>query len=191
MKACSIVLALVVFVANVRGQEWLDALDRQLSLKTRDGVFRSDLTGLLDLEGYYVDQRPPGLLFEDESAFNPRLLLFLDTRLGPRFYSFVQVRLDRGFDPGEKDFDARADEYLLRWTPWNDSRLNLQVGKFATVVGSWVQRHDSWQNPLITAPLPYENLTPVSDDDIPSSPADFLARRHVPDVKDSWLPVIW
>jgi hypothetical protein len=59
------------------------------------------------------------------------------------------------------------------------------------VVGSWVQRHDSWQNPLITAPLPYENLTPVSDDDIPTSPADFLARRHVSDVKESWLPAIW
>jgi hypothetical protein len=39
--------------------------------------------------------------------------------------------------------------------------------------------------------LPYENLTPASDDDIPSSPADFLARKHLPDQKDSWLPIIW
>jgi len=191
MRTSSGVLALVVVAANIRGQEWLDQLDNHLSLKSRNGFFRSDLSGLLDLEGYYVDQRPPGLLFEEESFFNPRLTFFLDTRLGPHFYSFVQARLDRGFDPGEENFDARLDEYLLRWTPWDDSRLNLQFGKFATVVGSWVQRHDSWQNPLITAPLPYENLTPVSYDDIPASPADFLARRHVPDMKDSWLPVIW
>jgi hypothetical protein len=191
MKTSSVVLALVLMVANVRGQELLDQLDNHLSLKSRNGFFRSDLSGLLDLEGYYVDQRPPGLLFEDESFFNPRLSFFLDTKLGSHFYSFVQARLDRGFDPGEKNFDARLDEYLLRWTPWNDSRVNLQAGKFATVVGSWVQRHDSWQNPLITAPLPYENLTPVSYDDVPSSPADFLARRHVPDVKESWLPIIW
>ena len=191
MKSSPIVLALVLFATHARGQEWLDQLDDKLSIKSRNGVFRSDLTGLLDLEGYYVDQRPPGLLFEDEIFFNPRLTFFLDTRLGPHVYSFVQARLDRGFDPGSESFDARLDEYLLRWTPWNDSRLNLQFGKFATVVGSWVLRHDSWQNPLITAPLPYENLTPVSDDDIPDSPADFLARRHLPDMKDSWLPVIW
>jgi hypothetical protein len=190
MKTTPILLALMVLAANVRGQDWLDTLDDSLSVKSRNGLFSSELSGLLDLEGYYVDQRPPGLLFEDESFFNRRLSLFLDTQLGPHLYSFVQARLDRGFDPGEKDFEARADEYLLRWTPWNDSRLNLQFGKFATVVGSWVQRHDSWQNPLITAPLPYENLTPVSDDDIPNSPADFLGRRRVPDAKDSWLPVI-
>ncbi len=191
MKTRSVLLACLIVAAKAQGQQWLDQVDEHLHLQSPDGFFRSDLSGLLDLEGYYIDQRPPGLLFEDESFFNPRLSLFLDTKLGPHFYSFVQARLDRGFDPGEKNFDARFDEYLLRWTPWNDSRVNLQFGKFATVVGSWVQRHDSWQNPLITAPLPYENLTTVSYDDVPVSPQDFLVRRSVPDVKESWLPMIW
>jgi hypothetical protein len=191
-KVVAIVLTLLLPLATrSRGQQWLDTLDDSLTLRTQNGFFTTHLSGLLDLEGYYVDQRPPGLLFEDESFFNPRLTLFLDTTLGSHFYSFVQVRFDNGFDPGEDDSQVRADEYLLRWTPWDDSRLNLQFGKFATVVGSWVQRHDSWQNPLITAPLPYDNLTPVSYDDIPTSPADFLARRTVPDMKDSWVPVIW
>ncbi len=191
MKTFSMALALMALATPVRAQAWLDALDYKLSLKSQNGFFSSDLTGLLDLEGYYVDQRPPGLLFEDESFFNPRLTLFLDTRIGPHLYSFVQARVDRGFDPGEKDFEARADEYLIRWIPANDNAFNLQFGKFATAVGSWVQRHDSWQNPLITAPLPYENVTPVSDDDIPTSPGDLLARRRVPDQKDSWLPLLW
>jgi hypothetical protein len=191
MRRSLIASALLVLANTVPAQELLDQLDQRLALSSRDGFFRSQLSGLLDLEGYYLDQRPPGLLFEDESFFNPRLSLFLDAQLGPHFYIFAQARLDRGFDPGEKHFDARADEYLLRWTPWNDPRVNLQFGKFATVVGSWVQRHDSWENPLITAPLPYENLTPLSDDDVPTGPADLLARRRVPDVKDSWLPIIW
>ena len=191
MKPSPVVLTALIFGVNAGGQEWLDALDHSLSLKASNGFFQSDLTGLLDLEGYYVDQRPPGLLFEDESFFNPRLSLFLDTRLGNHFYSFVQVRLDRGFDPGERNFEARADEYLLRWIPFDDSLINLLFGKFDTVVGSWVQRHDSCDNPLITSPLPYENLTSVSDDDVPSSPADFLARRRLADNKAEWLPMIW
>jgi len=191
MKVWAIVVALLVAGAAAYCQAWLDTVDNSLSLRSSNGFFRSDLSGLLDLEGYYVDQRPPGLLFDDESFFNPRLTLFLDTRLGDHFYSFVQARLDRGFDPGEEDFEARADEYLLRWTPWKEGWVNVQFGKFATVVGSWVQRHDSWQNPLITAPLPYENLTPLSADDPPASPADWLDRRRLPDQKDSWLPIIW
>ena len=191
MKPFLVALAVTLIGTSLSAQEWLDRLDNRLSLQSPNGSIRASLSGLVDLEGYYVDQRPPGLLFEDESFFNPRLSLFLDTQIGPHLYSLVQARVDRGFDPGEKNFDARFDEYLLRWTPWNDSRFNVQFGKFATVVGSWVQRHDSWQNPLITAPLPYENLTPVSDDDIPTSRADFLSRRHVPDVKESWLPALW
>lgn len=191
MKARALVLAGVLLQAQAWSQPALDAFEDALSLKSSNGVVQATLTGLLDLEGYYVDQRPPGLLFEDESFFNPRLTLFLDTRLGPHFYSFIRARLDRGFDPGETTFEARADEYLLRWTPWENGQLNAQFGKFATVVGSWVQRHDSWDNPLITPPLPYDTLTIVTDDHPPASPAAFLARRRFPDNKQDWLPQLW
>src|SRR5437773_735412 len=81
--------------------------------------------------------------------------------------------LDRGFDPWDSGPQLRLDEYFLRYTPLDNARVNFQIGKFATVVGSWVRRHDSWQNPFINAPLPYENITTVSDTEAPSSRQDF------------------
>ncbi|MBI4660330.1 MAG: hypothetical protein HY735_15955 [Verrucomicrobia bacterium] len=173
--------------------EWLDKIDESLSIQSPKGWFRSDLSGLIDLELYYIDQRPPGLIFSDDDAFiNPRLSLFLDTRLGPHLYSLVQARYDRGFDPGSReDGDLRLDEYLVRYTPFEDSRLNLQFGKFATVVGNWVPRHDSWNNPFINAPLPYENVLIVTDHAAPAGPAAFLARRNLSDNKRAWVPVLW
>lgn len=173
--------------------EWLDQLDDSLFLQSPNGLFRVDASGLLDLETYYVDQRPPGLIFSnDKHFFNPRLSLFLDTQLGPHLYSLVQARIDRGFDPASiPDGDARFDEYFLRYTPFSDSRLNLQVGKFATLVGNWVPRHLSWDNPFITAPVPYENVVIITDQFVPPSPQAFLARRAKPDQKTTWLPVVW
>ncbi len=172
--------------------EWLSQLDESLFLQSAGGFFRSDLSGLLDLEGYYLDQRPPGLIFRNGDAFfNPRLSLFLDTHLGPHFYSLVQARVDRGFDPRAARRAARFDEYLLRYTPFHDARLNLQIGNFATLIGNWVPRHDSWNNPFITAPVPYENITTITDRAVAGAPAGFLARRNVADQKAAWLPIIW
>jgi hypothetical protein len=173
--------------------ELLDKLDESLFLQSSNGWFRTDLSGLLDLEGYYIDRLPPGLIFSDDKYFfNPRLSLFLDTKLGSHFYSLVQLRIDRGFDPGARpDGDVRLDEYLLRYTPLEDARINFQVGKFATVVGNWVPRHDSWRNPFITAPLPYENVVIVTDHVGPAGPAGFLDRRNKPDQPAIWVPMIW
>lgn len=180
------------FAWTAAAQPFLDKLDDSLHLQSPQGFFRADLSGLIDLEGDYVDQRPPGLIFSPHSFFNPRLTLFLDTRLGSHLYSFVQFRADRGFDPRSMpDGQWRFDEYLLRYTPFLDQRINLQIGKFATVVGNWVPRHSSWDNPFITAPLPYENVTTITDQGVPGSPAAFLARRHKADIKDKWLPLLW
>jgi hypothetical protein len=172
------------------GQQLLDRVEDALHFQTTNGWFRTELTGLLDLEGYYIDQRAPGLIYADHSFVNPRATFFLDTTLGQHLYSFVQARVDRGFDPSTGDIEARLDEYLLRWTPGSDNGFHLQFGKFATVVGSWVQRHYSWQNPFITAPLPYENLTTVSDEP-PDSLSEFLARRGHEDNKEAYLPAVW
>jgi hypothetical protein len=186
---------LIVFglmAANCEAQKWLDQLQTELSLKNPSGSIGANVSGLVDVEGYYVDRRAPGMIFYDESAINPRATFFVDLALGKHLYGFLQARVDRGFDPGsKKDGEARLDEYFLRWTPLDSSAVNLQFGKSATMVGNWVSRHESWENPLITAPLPYANVTTVSGEDPPSSPADLLARRNLAVVKTEWLPVIW
>ena len=79
------------------------------------------------------------------------------------------------------------DEYALRYTPWNDGRLNIQAGKFATVFGRWVERHLSWDNPFVTAPLVYENALPLEDFSAPHIPF----RGNLQDAKREYIPVIW
>ena len=184
---------LLTSVFSASSQQLLDTLDDSLFLQTPNGFVRTDLSLLLDLEGYYIDQRPPGLIFEnDKFFFNPRLSLFLDTQIGEHLYSLLQVRFDRGFDPGARpDGDIRFDEYLLRYTPFDEPTLNLQVGKFATVVGNWVPRHLSWDNPFINAPLPYENVTIITDVNTPPSTTAFLARQNREDQKHDWVPILW
>jgi hypothetical protein len=193
LRSIIFAIGLISNVVSAPALEWLDKIDDSLFLQSPNGWFRSDLSGLIDLEGYYIDQRPSGLLFSDDNAlFSPRLSLFLDTRFGDHLYSLVQVRFDRGFDPGAKpDGAARWDEYLIRYTPFNDSRVNVQFGKFATLVGNWVPRHLSWDNPFITAPVPYENVLPITDQASPPGRAGFLGRHFKPDQKGTWLPVVW
>src|SRR6267378_5550400 len=168
----------------------LDRVDAALSMAAFQDNVRLRLSGTIDLEGYHFQQPAPGLIDSNiDNLFNPRLTLFLDAQIGSQVYAFVQSRLDRGFDPSDHGAQVRLDEYALRFTPWKDGRFTLQVGKFATVVGNWVPRHLSWENPFINAPLVYENVTAVSDKVAPSS-AHYFVYRYYGD-RYAYNPVIW
>ena len=174
----------------LRAQETLDRLGEALSVSAFQDRVRLRASGLLDLEYYNFPQPPPGLIFAGgHNLFNPRLSLFLDGQLGPSLYGFAQARADRGFDPDDNGARTRLDEVALRYTPWADGRLNLQVGKFATVVGNWVGRHLSWDNPFVNAPLVYENITQIEDRAAPTSARDFA--RGIEDAPHEYNPVIW
>lgn len=189
--------------ATPAANDWLDSVDEALTFSAFEHNFRGRLSGLADLEGYAFDRPAPGLIDTRRSAlFNPGLTLYVDLQAGSWLYGFVQARVDRGFDPSGSDARMRADEYAIRVTPWQDRRFSLQAGKFATIVGSWVNRHDSWESPFITAPLPYENPTPFWDSVGADSPQTLRAWGHVTadggfssaDVySDKYLrnPVIW
>ena len=169
----------------------LDRLDTALTISTFQDNLRARLSGTLDLEFYNFQQPAPGLIdSKSDNLFNPRLTLFLDAQAGSQFYFFAQARLDRGFDPSDHGAQVRLDEYAMRITPWEDGRFTFQAGKFATVVGNWVPRHLSWDNPFINAPLVYENVTAIRDRYAPFSPADFVYGPYYVR-KYAFNPVIW
>jgi hypothetical protein len=193
-------LLLVALTVAASADDFIEHLDDYLAVSAFHGAVRARLSGLLDLEAYHVDQPPPGLIYTGHDfLFNPRLTFFLDLQIGSHVYAFAQARIDRGFDPAENDARARLDEWAVRYTPWDDGRFNLQVGKFATVVGNWAKRHDSWDNPFITAPLPYENTTGIWDAFAPGDVTTLLSWAHaysdtaanVYADKYQRLPMIW
>jgi len=169
----------------------LDRLDSTLTISAFQDNLRARLSGTVDLEFYNFQQPAPALIDSKiDNLFNYRLTLFLDAQLGSQFYFFAQARLDRGFDPTDHGADIRLDEYALRITPWQDGRFTFQVGQFETVVGNWVPRHLSWDNPFINAPLVYENVTAIRDKYAPLSPLYFIYGPFFYP-KYSFNPVIW
>jgi hypothetical protein len=191
------VLALAFAFATSLRAEFLEKIQNALSLDAPEQQFHLQLSGLIDLETYFIDTPAPALIYtDDDILFNPRLTFFLDAQLGSHIYFFAQTRVDRGFDPTDSGPQIRLDEYFVRYHPLKN--LNVQIGQFATVVGNWVQRHDSWQNPFINAPLPYENLTGLWDVAAPEDVDKLFQWSHVPaydngDYSDKILrlPVIW
>ena len=193
----ALILSLVLTFRDNARADFLEKVHDALSLSDPDHRFHLQLSGLVDLETYFIDQPAPALIFTDRDfLLNPRLTLFLDAQIGSKIYVFAQTRVDRGFDPSDGGAEVRLDEYFLRYSPAKS--VNFQIGQFATVVGNWVSRHDSWQNPFINAPLPYENLTGIWDSAAPEEADDLLYWAHVGeydngDYSDKYLrlPIIW
>ena len=186
-------LALLLFsTVSATAQSVLETVDEALTVATPNQMFRADLSGLIDLELYAPDAPAMGLLNTDDDVFfNPRLTLFLDLQATEHLRGHVQMRVDRGFDPGfAADGQTRLDEYFLEWKPLEKSWINFRLGKFATAFGSWTGRRLSWDNPFITAPMAYNDMLPVTDETF--VPLGGIAgRRFNADNRDTWLPIIW
>jgi hypothetical protein len=160
--------------------ELFDRLEQALTFSAADTTMRGRVSGTLELEGYQYQLPAPGLIdARSESLFVPRLSVFLDAQFGARLYAFAQARADRGFDPTDHDAEIRLDEWALRYSPWRHGVLNVQVGRFATVVGNWTARHGAWNNPFITAPLPYEHATGIWDTEAVRNSNVLLQWSHV------------
>ena len=191
MKSWRIFLALALLLRTASaGDDFFDTLDDHLKFNAFNGAVAGRLSGTFDLEEYYIQQPPPGLIYTEHNFLtNPRLTLNLDLQLGPQVYLFAQTRIDRGYDPADDGAQVQAEQYALRYTPWEDGRVNLQVGKFATVVGNWARRHDSWENPFVTPPLVYSNLTSIWGTSAATS-GNTLTSWLTAD-RDLQLPIVW
>ncbi len=190
MRSVALLAALLLgSVSPLSAQAFVDRLGETLTVSAFDNNVRARLSGTLDLELYQFEQPPPALIdASGNTLFIPRLTLFFDAQLGPHLYFFAQARVDRHFDPTDEGLQVRLDEYALRFTPWAEGQLSVQIGKFAPVVGNWMQRHLSWDNPFVTAPVVYENVTVIEDFTAPPL-GSFDA--ELDDEKYEYLPIIW
>src|SRR5438552_15271377 len=80
--SCGLIAAHALVLAgsvNLARADFLDDANRILSLGDGNRPFHLRLSGLLDLEGYYLDQPASGLIVTNNNfLFNPRLSIFVD-----------------------------------------------------------------------------------------------------------------
>ena len=69
--------------------------------------------------------------------------------------------------------------------------LDLQVGKMATVFGSFAPRSFGVENALIGTPLIYHYFSAVQSHGVPRDNGDQLARRDAPSYRSRGLPMIY
>jgi hypothetical protein len=174
-------------------QDVLDDIDRKLAYASSDGAWVVDLSLMSDVTFYAQDAPAQGLLFSDNDEYvAPRVAAFLDVGYHEWLVLHAQVAADRGFDPGEASGgDARIDELFVDAHLTDAGRLSLRVGKFASSFGGWIARHLAWDNPMITAPLIYEDVLPMTDRTAPLNDAAFASRRNTVDKQRDWVPIVW
>jgi hypothetical protein len=186
------ILLFFLLSSSLQAQSVLESLDDALTLSNADGEWRADVSGLLDLEAYMPEEQALGLVeTDDEVFFNPRLTLLFDFQMTQRWRAHVQMRTDRGFDPGfAVDGETRMDEYFIEWRPLDSDVLNIRAGKFATAFGAWTPRRLSWDNPFVTAPAAYSDMLPITDS-MAAPLAGFAGRRNMPENRQTWVPILW
>src|SRR5438477_4612636 len=75
----ALILSLALISHSAARADFLEKIHDTLSLGDPDHRFHLQLSGLVDLETYFIDRPPPALIFADrDDLINPRLTLFLD-----------------------------------------------------------------------------------------------------------------
>ena len=185
--------------AEPGGDLYENAVDRFREFRTiesPDGGFRLGTDFWLTQDFMVFDRPTPPLVQTGQyQTYWPQLNGLLSMELGEHL-SFVALgQAYRGFDPNDVSVSANLSEYFVVLQPLDTRALVIKGGTFATCYGQWVNRHFSFQNPLINAPMMYEAMTGVSDGagGVSATPsrAAFLNRRNLDQNVPAWLPVVW
>lgn len=156
-----------------------------------------DLTTEVQGRYWFTDSPTPHLMkFNDGNDFSPRLQLRLDVRPSDQWYLHATVRYDDGFDADDQpDGAVRLDQVFARWSPGGTGKVNLQVGKFATVFGNHIPNHEFQDNPFLTDPLPYSEINGVAvrnpAGNTPTAIANRAPGRIFTTPKINWAAQIW
>ncbi len=171
----------------------LDDVAQALTISNAAGSIVGKFAVIANTDLYAQDAPAQGLLFSDNDVYvAPRVATFLDLGFGDRVLLHAQLAADRGFDPGEDSGgDVRLDEYYVEANVTDAGRVTLRIGKFPSAFGAWGARHLAWDDPMITAPLVYSDVLPVTDHAAPPGRAAFANRRNVVDNQPDWVPIVW
>lgn len=174
--------------------QWPTLRDAGVGYLSEDGRYQIDLSGQMDLEGFYFaaeEDALSGLAFGSGPLFAPRVRLFLDVFLGDHVYGLVEWRGDRGEAPTAGFWEARVEQAYLSVGNTSGS-FQLQGGIFPNPFGSYAQRHLTVVDPFLRPPLMYDYRTVISRRWSPRN-EDWFTRWQ--DNPDEWrrdgAPPVW
>src|SRR5712671_5295820 len=89
VRILALAIALSLCAQHPVRADFFEKVHDSLSLNDSHDRFHLQLSGLVDLEAYMMDQPAPGLVFSSRNfLFSPRLRLFLDAQIGSNLYVF-------------------------------------------------------------------------------------------------------
>ena len=207
---------LVPATVSAQGGEWPTLSGAGIEYLSESGFMQVSLSGQLDFEAVRGDDSWAGLV--DHSASEAaipdgdarclrchvgmglpgeggavrahRLRLFADIFLGDQLYSLIEVRSDRGHVPSDGESHLRVEQAFVRVSSGNGS-AGLQVGRFASPVGSYPQRHLTTVDPFVRPPIAYDYRTVMSRTLVPVPGRILTWKDHAQFFRKPGAPPIW
>jgi len=168
-----------------------DAQRPLVSWLSPSGRYQLDVSGRLDVEGYFPSSEPAWLIPETDPLVAWRLRVFADVFAGDRVYGLIELRADRGEAPRDGNVEARIEQAFVRLTPLPRHALHVQLGKFALPFGGYAGRHHTAEDPLIRPPIMYDYRTAMVRTVAPAAQNGFLDWKDDPAKRPVGAPVVW